>query len=77
LVEARRPPDTLLGSFKHHDNVGTNRLRFTGRIDGHAPSPGNYELKATATRNGQQSRTISSSFAILAPPATCAVIRTV
>ena len=61
----------LVGSFKHHDNAGTNRLRFGGRIDGRALSPGGYELKATANLNGQRSRTISSSFTILATPATC------
>jgi len=30
----------LVGSCKHHDNVGTDRLRFTGWIDGRALSPG-------------------------------------
>lgn len=61
----------LIGSFKRHDNIGTNRLRFTGRIDGHALSPGSYELQATASLAGQQSRTISASFTILAPPSAC------
>jgi hypothetical protein len=62
---------TLVGSFSHHDNAGTNRLPFTGRVGGHALRPGNYRLKASATLAGQQSRTISASFRILAPPPVC------
>jgi hypothetical protein len=57
----------LVGTFKHLDEAGTNRLRFTGRIGGQALSPGSYELKATAKLAGQQSRPVSASFAILAP----------
>jgi hypothetical protein len=61
----------FVGSFKHHDRKGTNRLHFTGRIGGHALPPGNYTLKATATLDGQTSRPVSASFKILVPPPTC------
>jgi hypothetical protein len=61
----------LVGSFTHHDKLGINRLRFTGRLRGRALSPGSYELDATAKLDGQHSRTISTSFAILVPPPAC------
>lgn len=56
----------LVGSFKHHDRRGTNRLRFTGRVRGRALSSGSYKLAMTATLSGQHGNTISASFAILA-----------
>jgi hypothetical protein len=61
----------LIGSFSHRDHAGRNRLRFTGRLDGHALSPGNYQLTARARLAGQQSRTIRTSFTILPPPPVC------
>lgn len=59
----------IVGSFKHQDLVGTNRLRFTGRVAHHALSPGSYTLKATAKLAGQVSRTDRTSFVILPPAA--------
>lgn len=54
-----------VGSFKHHDHAGTNRLRFTGRVGGHALSPGRYKLEVSAALAGHHSRTVSASFTIL------------
>jgi hypothetical protein len=57
----------LVGSFTFPGRVGTSRLRFTGRIAGHALRPGRYKLDLTAQLAGRSSRTISASFTILAP----------
>ena len=61
----------LVGSFSHHDHAGKNHLHFTGRLHGHALDPGHYLLRATATRAGQSSRTVTASLAILTPPTVC------
>ena len=61
----------LVGSFKHHDKKGTNRLRFTGRVGGRALAPGKYTLTATARQSGRKSRTLSKSFTILPRPPSC------
>lgn len=55
----------FVGSFKHQDQVGADRLRFTGRIAGHALPPGSYVLKAAAKLAGQISQTVSAPFVIL------------
>jgi hypothetical protein len=53
------------GSLEHQDSAGTNRLRFDGRLRGHALRPGSYELTATAELAGQASGRVSASFMIL------------
>ena len=61
----------LTGAFSHRDHAGSNSLRFTGRLHGHALAPGRYLLKVTATLAGQRSPAIRTSFLILAPPPVC------
>jgi hypothetical protein len=61
----------LAGRFIHHDRRGLNRLRFTGRVDGHALTPGRYVLRVDTTLKGQVSRGVTASFTILAPPPLC------
>jgi YVTN family beta-propeller protein len=55
----------LIGSIGHRDAAGTNRLRFTGRLRGHALAPGRYKLIASARQAAQHSGTISARFRIL------------
>jgi hypothetical protein len=59
----------LVGKFTHHDRAGVNRLRFTGRLHGHALTPGRYLLQVSSTLHGQQSRRTTAGFTIL-PAAT-------
>jgi hypothetical protein len=55
-----------VGSFRHRDRVGVNRLRFTGRVGGRKLDPGPYRLKATALgASGVPSRAIFARFRIL------------
>ena len=61
----------LTGAFSHRDHAGSNSLRFTGRLHGHALAPGRYLLKVTATLAGQRSPAITTSFLILASPPVC------
>ena len=61
----------LIGAFSHRDHAGSNSLRFTGRLHGHALAPGRYLLNVTATLAGQRSPAITTSFLILAPPPVC------
>ena len=68
-ARARCRKPALLGTFSHRDHAGSNSLRFSGRLHGHALQPGRYLLEATATLAGQRSPTITTSFVILAPPA--------
>ena len=58
----------LLGTFTHSDKAGANRLRFAGRLRGHALRPGRYIFKAVAALDGLRSQTIGRSFVILTPP---------
>lgn len=54
-----------LGGFTHTDTVGTNALRFTGRITGRALPPGSYRLSATAHSPGGSSAVRSAAFQIV------------
>jgi hypothetical protein len=54
-----------VGAFTQRDHRGANRLRFTGRVGGHAPAAGHYLLRAIATLNGQHSKPISVPFTSL------------
>lgn len=56
----------LVSSFSHRDHRGANRLRFTGRLHGHALRAGRYVLRVIATLAGQRSRRMRASFVILA-----------
>jgi hypothetical protein len=62
---SRRGKWVYVGKFAHHDTTGTNRLRFTGRLEHRRLKPGGYKLKATASMSGKLSRTASASFVIL------------
>jgi hypothetical protein len=53
-----------VGSFSHRDHAGANRLRFTGRLQGHPLTAGHYLLRATATLNGHRSKPDSVTFTV-------------
>ncbi len=53
-----------LGSFTHADAVGTNALRFTGRVGGHTLKAGSYRLSASAHSAGGTSKTQTVAFKI-------------
>ncbi len=53
-----------VGTFSNRDERGANRLRFTGRLHGHAMSAGHYLLRATATFDGQHSKPETAPFTI-------------
>jgi uncharacterized delta-60 repeat protein len=41
-----------VGNFKHHDAVGLNRFRFTGRVHGRTLGRGRYRLRAIPRNSG-------------------------
>ncbi len=65
IVERRvRGRYRKLGGFTHMDAVGTNALRFTGRIAGHALPVGSYRLSASAQSAGGASAMRTATFQI-------------
>ncbi|HEY2438042.1 MAG TPA: hypothetical protein VGH93_12740 [Solirubrobacteraceae bacterium] len=55
-----------LGNFRHADNAGTNRFRFTGRVDHRKLPPGSYRLKAVARGTiGTPAPAVVAAFRIL------------
>jgi len=56
---------TLPGSFTRTGNAGTNRFRFTGRLDGDKLAVGDYRLIATPTTGGKTGLTASTAFRII------------
>jgi WD40 repeat protein len=57
----------LVGRFGRVDRVGSNAVRFSGRIRNRALSPGSYLLKLVANFSGSNSRTVTARFTILPP----------
>ncbi len=57
---------TIVGVFTHSDRAGVNRVRFSGRLLGHALSAGRYVLQLTAALAGQTSAPASTTFVIRA-----------
>jgi len=55
---------TILGRFTHADAAGTNALRFTGRLTGHALAAGAYRLTASAKSAGGISAARTVAFKI-------------
>jgi hypothetical protein len=55
-----------LGSFTHHDHVGVNQVRFSGRTLSRALKPGPYLLQVTATYAGQTSTVMKTTFQVRA-----------
>ncbi len=53
-----------LGSFTHTDTVGTNALRFTGRVAGKALARGSYRLSAVAVSPEGSSTTQGATFTV-------------
>ena len=60
------PRLAFIGTFKHADKAGANGLRFSGRINGRALAPGDYQLDLSAELRGQAGNTATESFRILA-----------
>jgi hypothetical protein len=56
---------TLRGSFTRNGVAGTNKFRFTGRLNGKRLAPGKYRLVATPQANGKTGRPTSASFKII------------
>jgi hypothetical protein len=54
-----------LGSFTNTDAVGTNALRFTGRVAGRTLAPGAYTLSAVAASSEGSSGVKTASFSII------------
>jgi hypothetical protein len=54
-----------LGSFTRRDRAGANDFRFTGRVAGHALSPGSYQLQATPRYHGVLGSTVAAAFRIV------------
>jgi hypothetical protein len=48
-----------LGGFSHSDRVGSNAVRFTGRLGGHKLPPGRYVFELTPRLAGQTGETVS------------------
>jgi hypothetical protein len=55
----------VTGSFARTRPAGPDRFTFTGRIAGHALSPGRYRLLATPTANTHTGATTRASFRIV------------
>lgn len=55
----------VVAHFVHHDGVGTNRVRITGRAHGHALAAGRYLVAARAHRGSSVSTTITGHLRIL------------
>lgn len=53
-----------LGSFSHHDLVGGNSLRFTGRLHRHKLAKGSYVLQAIPRNAAGAGATVTKSFKI-------------
>ncbi|MGA2452425.1 MAG: choice-of-anchor D domain-containing protein [Solirubrobacteraceae bacterium] len=53
-----------LGSFTHTDTVGTNALRFTGRVAGKTLARGSYRLSAVAVSPEGSSATEGAAFTV-------------
>ncbi len=56
---------TLRGSFTRTGVAGTNKFRFTGRLNGKRLAPGKYLLVATPKANGKTGRAATASFTIV------------
>jgi len=56
---------TLRGSFTRTGRAGTNKFRFTGRLNGKRLAPGKYRLVATPKANGKTGRAATASFKII------------
>lgn len=52
------------GSLTESGQQGTNSFVFDGRIGGHTLNPGNYQLTATPTANGQTGTPRTDTFTI-------------
>jgi alpha-tubulin suppressor-like RCC1 family protein len=53
-----------LGSFTHADTVGTDALRFTGRVAGRSLAAGSYRLSASSHGAGGTSATRTATFTV-------------
>jgi streptogramin lyase len=56
-----------VGSFRHKDNPGRVRFRFTARIHGRKLVPGSYRLDAEPQSAGGIGRTVRKSFVVKLP----------
>ena len=56
---------TLTGSFTQAGLTGTNKFRFSGRLNGKRLSPGNYRLIATPIATTATSRAATANFRII------------
>jgi acetyl esterase/lipase len=54
-----------VGSFSHRDRAGSSKLRFSGRLRGHALPPGSYLLRARPSLDRHKGDSVSVRFWIL------------
>jgi hypothetical protein len=54
-----------IGRFVRNDRKGRNTFRFTGRLKGHALSPGSYELEAVGRYHRAHGNTAIARFEIV------------
>jgi hypothetical protein len=50
------------GAFTHVDVAGKNKVHFSGRLDGHALSPGLYQVRITPTIDGVAGTAVKTEF---------------
>ena len=55
----------MKASFKHSDRAGNNRVHLSGRMAGHALTPGSYRLTATPTLDGVRGIPATTAFRIV------------
>lgn len=55
-----------MGYFQHNDVAGTNRFRFSGRVNGRKLAPGNYVLQVVPHNPGGAGPMRTASFRIIA-----------
>ena len=56
-----------VGSFRHVDRPGDNRLHFSGRVRGHRLSPGRYRLSARPKLRGLVGAMTATTFSVRRP----------
>jgi len=55
----------VVGYFQHHDRLGANSFRFTGRVQGGTLKPGAYELQVIPKLDGRTGDSASGQFKIV------------
>jgi hypothetical protein len=54
-----------LGSFRHKDLAGSNKVKIKGRFGASKLQPGSYQLRLTPRAAGKTGKTVSTTFRVL------------